>query len=952
MDDFDATFATTTPCLALRIVRTEEQMSLMMQRFTAYVIEINDFGKVTEVSHRYSDFETLHKALLVENPGLQLPPLPPKGADGTDAAVIAARKVELEKLLRGMLQNVEVLMERSLHLWKFLELGNPSVIAGRFVMAPRARPNVFKTLAKLNDEKYRDDVFRLGHAAVTDLLLEGLREMRKGTESSHWSASPGGRLPLCQLVAGALGTTQAARDRLIDGGVINLLLGLIQNEEAALDDVRPALNVIVAREGERWASFIARFLTTGGLLQLLDLVQRQRCQEFVAKLLWFGWDAGARGAFAQPGGVGLKVLQTLLRSSTTSCSLLAAVLLGAMVAAGDFQDAHRQEALKLVKGTLERPEAAKDPQFAKVLMGGTSSLVRLAAMLEDVDLAPLVLGLLCTSKPAANKLTSISGNLAALISNKGVPHSEQTRALAAELLLHIQGTASAPEVSSHDGAATSAARRSSLGDLLERCEGIAAHEESMEAALRTQLEEGIARGLQGLEPHGVHVRKAKSMAQQRLQDLPLVDFQSFESAFSRFHGAREALANHVKSCERLHENIERQLRDLQTARPKVEPHIYKEKLLAAEQLYAEVKAQREQFATADAEAKEKTKKAEASTAKMKTVNDELRRYDHELHDLRTERRDKEAKAASLRSKANIPGLEDRKRQVQSDIDRNLTEAHELQVVGRRVQQGEDGYLNEGQSREQKISELSSKLNELKRHHQTLLQKQKELDIDPVSLGSEASKLESEAAQLDASIGDLEHKQREAERARLDASSDATREAEDARVARDHSSHLASRLSSVERDAKAQLSTLQPMIQEQHAGWQRLMEQQRSLDDDQRTLQTKLLETEQSAETEARAREQVAIIIQDLVKSLLNCASSLQACAEEPGAPAAAVAASDDFDDFLQEVPQPAASAAGPATGPETTRAEPDIFADEEVFKGPEEGSAPPADPFGADFDGV
>ena len=31
---------------------------------------------------------------------------------------------------------------------------------------------------------------------------------------------------------------------------------------------------------------------------------------------------------------------------------------------------------------------------------------------------------------------------------------------------------------------------------------------------------------------------------------------------------------------------------------------------------------------------------------------------------------------------------------------------------------------EGQSREQKISEISAKLNELKRHHQTLLQKQK------------------------------------------------------------------------------------------------------------------------------------------------------------------------------------------------------------------------------------
>eukprot|EP00435_Cladocopium_sp_Y103_P018195 s1162_g4.t1 len=488
-----------------------------MQRFTAYIIEINDFGKVTEVAHRYSDFETLHKALLMENPQLQLPPLPPKGADGTDAAVIAARKVELEQLLRGMLGNVEVLMERSLHFWKFLELGNPTVIAGRFVMAPRARPSVFKTLAKLNDEKYRDDVYRLGHVAVTDLLIEGLREMRKGVDSGHWSCAAGGRLPLCQLVAGALGTTQAARERLIDAGVINLLLGLVQNEESALDDVRPALNVIVAREGERLASFIARFLTTGGLLQLLDLVQRQRCQEFVAKLLWYSWDAGTRSAFAQPGGVGLKVLQTLLRSTSTSCSLLAAVLLGAMVAAGDFQDgSHRQEALKLVKGTLDRPEAAKDPQFAKVLMGGSSSLIRLAAMLEDVDLAPLVLGLLCTSKPAANKLEQISGNLASLISNKGAAHSEPTRALAAELLLHIQG--SAPEVGNDITHAPVKPKAGQLSELLERCEGIAAHEESMEAALRTQLEEGINRGLKALEPHGVHVREARQMATGRLKD--------------------------------------------------------------------------------------------------------------------------------------------------------------------------------------------------------------------------------------------------------------------------------------------------------------------------------------------------------------------------------------------------------------------------------------------------
>jgi len=948
MDDFDTTFATTPSCLGVRIVRTEEQMSLMMQRFTAYIIEINDFGKTTEVAHRYSDFETLHKALLTENPQLQLPPLPPKGADGTDSAVIAARKVDLEKLLRGMLENEQVLMERSLHLWKFLELGNPTVIAGRFVLAPRARPTVFKTLAKLNDDKYRDDVYRLGHSVVTELLLEGLREMRKGTDSNHWSCTPGGRLPLCQLVAGALGTTQAARERLVDAGVINLLLGLVQTEESALDDVRPALNVIVAREGEKLGTFIARFLTTGGLLQLLDLVQRQRCQEFVAKLLWYSWDAGTRSAFAQPGGVGLKVLQTLLRSSTSSCSLLAAVLLGAMVAAGDFQDSsHRHEALKLVKGTLDHPEAAKEPQFAKVLMGGTSSLIRLAAMLEDIDLAPLVLQLLCTCKPPGNKLDQISGNLAALISNKGVGHSEQTRALAAELLLHIQGsgsTASAEANDSSQAAVPAKPRAGQLNDLLERCEGIATHEESMEAALRTQLHEGVAKGLKALEPQGVHVKEAREMANGRLKDLPTLDFQHFDAAFARLRSAREALGNHVKNCENLHENIDRQLRDLQTARPKVEPHIYKEKLLAAESLYAEVKAQREQFASAEAEAKEKTQKAEACSSKLKTLNEELRRYDQELHEMRTQRRDKESKAATLRSKANLPGLEDRKRQIADDIKNNLDEAKLLQAQAARVNVGEPGYLNEGQSREQKISEITAKLNELKRYHQTLLQKQKEFDIDPVALGNEATQLEGEASRLDESIGDLEYKQREAERARLDASSDATRENEDARVARDHTSHLASRLSSMERDAKAQLASLQPMIQEQHAGWQRLMQQQRSLDEDQRSLSTKLLEVTQSADTEARAREQVSILLQDLVKSLLNCASSLQACAEDvTTVPSATPAASpppaaDGFDEFLQEVP-----------------VQNDVFGGDEpdVFAGSHVPPAPSAEPFeGHDFDGV
>ncbi|CAE7845041.1 ANK1 [Symbiodinium microadriaticum] len=130
--------------------------------------------------------------------------------------------------------------------------------------------------------------------------------------------------------------------------------------------------------------------------------------------------------------------------------------------------------------------AAKDPAFVKALVGGNSAFLRLAAMLEDPDLAPLILGLLCVAKPPAAKMGQISGNLASLVSNKGGVHSEQTKARAAELLLQIQGSSSTSEVSGGEVSST-ASTRASINDLLERCEGIAAHESSAKNMLRVRL---------------------------------------------------------------------------------------------------------------------------------------------------------------------------------------------------------------------------------------------------------------------------------------------------------------------------------------------------------------------------------------------------------------------------------------------------------------------------------
>jgi len=103
----------------------------------------------------------------------------------------------------------------------------------------------------------------------------------------------------------------------------------------------------------------------------------------------------------------------------------------------------------LRKNAAHRNMAASDPQFAKALCGVASALARIAAMLEGGG----------SAAPAPGP----------------IPNGQSSGT----------GYASAP-----------APKAAGINELLERCEGIAAHEESMEAALPAQLEEGLAKGCQ------------------------------------------------------------------------------------------------------------------------------------------------------------------------------------------------------------------------------------------------------------------------------------------------------------------------------------------------------------------------------------------------------------------------------------------------------------------------
>lgn len=858
-------------CVSVKIVRTEEQTSLV-QRFTTYVIEVSDFGRTHETHHRYGDFEALHKSIAVECPRVRLPPMPPKGLDGTDAAVIRTRKVELETILLTMLRMPDVLMERQLLLWKFLDLANPAVVATRFVDVPSSRPSTCKSLAKLVDPKYKDDIHRLGHNSVTNVLLEGLAELSSGCDDHHWVKQPGGSQAVCNLVAGAINASDAARAKLLHCNLIGKLLSILELDGDSLGDVRVALNVVVNREPDQIGSIFAAYLRQAGTSQLARLCKKEACHEFLAKLLWLCWDGPVRAHFGHAGGSGLKILQELLRSNKTMCAIIGAVLLAGLVADGEFdadQD-HRFEAARLVRDALSDMSVIEDPQLSKVLCGSDRSLVRLGGMLHDSDMAPLILGLMCAAKPPAPKLSRITGNLAALVSGKqagDLPGGEKCRALAAELLLHAQDSgAETPTIQRNtndlvaNGAderklqgfsgekkskATAAAADSDMQ--LEQCEGIAAHEECLDSALRKQFLDAVEKSHESVKNLTCNVSEAVVWLRNHSHELPMLYFQPFDEALVSYKIAQERLENETRFAEKMHHDIQSQLTEASAARPSsIDPAVFKDRLVAAEKVYADVKLKREAVEVAKIESQCKDSAAASARAEFQSASERVKNCSEQLYSLRLSKTEKETEATKLKHKARTPNLDAMKQQTQEAIDRNLEEAKQLQIVGQRVQQGDTDDLLPGETREQKIAMLTSKLAALKKQNQSLLNQKKEYDFDRDELESTAATLEAESVDLAAKADTHELKRQEAETNCADKLAASSKISQDAQEAASRLMTAESQLNLAETEGRRHLSILQPMMKEQHVGWQRLIAQQKKFDSDQATLSSKLKEVKSAA----------------------------------------------------------------------------------------------------------
>jgi len=855
-----------TPPVSCRIIRTEEQTSVLLQKYMAYVIEVVDFGRKFEISHRFSEFQELHTVLTPVAPGL--PGMPPKGVDGTDPQVVQQRRQALDNLLQWLMKSVEALTEKNLVLWKFLELPNPAIICGRFVILPQTRETNARMMLKLlQDDKYKEDVYRLSHQSLLDIWLDWVRDLNSPTGGEM-------RKVVCQLLQGALQRSETARTYLLDQDCMGIFLAIVEKSEAALDDIRTVLNVIVAREGKRFGQHLKEYCERGGFLQLTTLARSVKCQEFAAKLLWLNWDTPLRVLCAVPGTPGWKLIGTLMAAQPGPCQTFGALLLAVIIAQGDLDgDADtKSEALRFVADILSvPPPEALDPLFAKALCGVGSTSSRIAVLLDNPLTTTLVMALLCRARPPAQQLAKLSGNIAALLSGGGVP--DEARARSAELLLYIRS-----EVDDREGAVA-----------LDRCEGLSQYEGALAAAISWQLQDAMAARELSMQSVTLDIEQQELVARARLVKLPDIggEFRAFDKSLSKFIACRTEYEDLVRDLKNQHTSITGRIASLRAAKLDTAGDAqFTEKLLEVERWYGQLKEKRETLGGQEGAVRVAEEASEASRAQLRRAEGEASDLGRSADDLTRAMVDKDTEASSLRSRACMPNLDGLKDEIGASLAKNDAKMRELQRFAQGVQQGDPDYLKDGESRDGKMAQLQQRHGALKREKQELEQKLSGLKFDPTELLRKADAIAAEVQGMRSQIDALNAKRSEAEELRDECRLASQRDMERLRRAQDARQVTLSQASSLEERARSLMAAVQPQMRNRHQSWQRELATKDTIDADYHRLtqQIRTISSPSDAEVEARniLRSRIGGLVQKLqhLDDVLCGAGTAQAAIED------------------------------------------------------------------------
>jgi len=400
--------------IQVSIPNTEEKSSMGgLKSYTAYCVNISDFGRQYTIERRFDDFQKLHADLTAVD--RSLPALPEKKMfSSTDAATVAERKPAFEKLLRYMLRSEDVVFEPGMLVWKFLDLSTPAMVAARYLFKSR-RLSYVKQTGKLLDQKYLEEhSYRLCHESIlkTNLHLlstEGMLVASGVSEPSESASTPGAdaatarkndadmETAVIEMIRHAVGQggEEARKCFLEDNGLATMLRLLLRiakrpgGGSTPDERVRKVLNALIHGEGDRYPEVFANFLAGGGVAIFAEFqelcAEHTAFAEFIGKALWLAWDLETQRAFLEgdssSGAQALALLSSVFASGTRSSQIIAGLLISSLIANGLFaSNADREaQAAAGIEGLVEELITAM-PTFL-----GSSSATRQQAHSEDIQ---------------------------------------------------------------------------------------------------------------------------------------------------------------------------------------------------------------------------------------------------------------------------------------------------------------------------------------------------------------------------------------------------------------------------------------------------------------------------------------------------------------------------------------------------------------------------------------
>jgi hypothetical protein len=570
----------------------------MVKSYTAYIINVNDFGRTYTIERRFDDFQKLHAE--VSEIDKNLPSLPEKKMfASTDASVVAERRPAFEKLLRYMLRSEELACDtagtKQQHVWKFLELSLPAMVAARYLFRSQ-RIAYLKQCGKLLDDKYiKEHAYRLCHDSILKTNLHLLSSEGQIVGSADASSSSKVNDPDMELIvvdmvrhAVAQGGEEARKSFLEEQGLglmMKLLIRIAERQGASDTPdqrVRNVLNALIHGEGDRYSEVLASFLASGGVSILAgfqDLCKRHSAfAEFIGKALWLAWDLRTQQSFLEGDASGteaLGLLGAVFSCGTKVSQILAGLLLSSLIANDLFSNSPEREAKAAagVSGMVEEllvsmptffdPRKAGDDKdaaggedlqaaeafivalgrnekaFGRIQKCISAPVCRDDGCVAHVDSAvwsacSFALWCLLKTRPKPARVASIRSSIP-LIAQYGPPRS---RWLTGELLLHLHVEENAhptPEGTSISGDAASQERN------------------AVEAAMSEQIDHAVQTLEEGLAQNRAVMSQQLQLSGARQQALAIGSdgsaFSHVNKAIATLISVREKLAKASGSVE-------------------------------------------------------------------------------------------------------------------------------------------------------------------------------------------------------------------------------------------------------------------------------------------------------------------------------------------------------------------------------------------------------------------